>query len=642
MAVNTINARNDCGALGPTYVNAVVSMDLADVSTLQPYANSAATTRMGTPQQLTLSDLATDCPKSSDISTNGAINNYHPIDDTFNRCNPRLQIPVQIKRLGYPYWKHCSNDDYVFGIYDPPGAVPPATNLIPTTTPTVVTATYEPPSTVPTAVPDQASSTSASQTTPVVAASTPVNSPPSSASADPVVSAPVTYNPGNSDPSTPANTVNTPTTTVAGIAPGIVPGSSPGTSVGNALTSPANAGTPPANAGTSPANVGTSPGIVGTSPANIGTSPGNSVGTPASSSIVAVVGSSTINVVAASSGIVLPNGSTASVGAVVTLSGGASPVTVSVGSSGVNFGGGGQTTYVPLPTSSSTPVAVAIATIGSNVISAVPSATSVVIGSQTAYLNGAAVTQDGNAVKLTPTGVVVGNLTDGSTNTYNLPTQAAQPVAAMPFATVGGQVISATPGATAVTIGGQAVTSNGSPITLAGSNAVATLGSSGLIIQYSAGIVSSFALPTATPTDVQATVDGIPITAQVGVSTVIIGTQTLTVGGPPITLSGNQVATLGTGGLVIQAPGGVISTVSMSATTSSSQSIGTLNSNSTTSTSESTAAGAGSGTSQTGGSSGATTAPTVKGSSSMGGKIDIRRIFVLITAFITIGPTTII
>jgi hypothetical protein len=74
-------------------------MDLTDVYTLQPYANAQATTPLGPPQILSLSDLATDCPQTQ-LSNSAAITNTHPIADTFDRCNPRLIPPIEVKRLG--------------------------------------------------------------------------------------------------------------------------------------------------------------------------------------------------------------------------------------------------------------------------------------------------------------------------------------------------------------------------------------------------------------------------------------------------------------------------------------------------------------------------------------------------------------
>ena len=99
--VNTIFGENNCGPLGPTYSNAVFSMDLTDVSTLQPYQDNTATTRMGPPRQLVLSDLEFNCLNTyGTFSTDGAYINTHPVYGNYNRCHPRYVFPIQLKRLG--------------------------------------------------------------------------------------------------------------------------------------------------------------------------------------------------------------------------------------------------------------------------------------------------------------------------------------------------------------------------------------------------------------------------------------------------------------------------------------------------------------------------------------------------------------
>lgn len=99
--VNTMFAENNCGPLGPTYANAVVSMDLTDVSTLQPYADHTVTTRMGQPKQLNLSDLQYNCLNTyGTFSTDGAYINTHPVYGNYNRCYPRFVFPIQLKRIG--------------------------------------------------------------------------------------------------------------------------------------------------------------------------------------------------------------------------------------------------------------------------------------------------------------------------------------------------------------------------------------------------------------------------------------------------------------------------------------------------------------------------------------------------------------
>jgi hypothetical protein len=101
MVVNTISGYNWCGALGPTFSSAVISMDITDVSTLQPYSDAAAATRMGGPQQLTLTDLE-HCPKTEKEPENiwSKIFDPHPNKDQYNRCNPHLVMPLQMKQLG--------------------------------------------------------------------------------------------------------------------------------------------------------------------------------------------------------------------------------------------------------------------------------------------------------------------------------------------------------------------------------------------------------------------------------------------------------------------------------------------------------------------------------------------------------------
>jgi hypothetical protein len=61
-------------------------------------------------------------------------------DDT--RCNPFLVVPAAVKRYGYPYWLHCNVTNNKFGLFDPPYAIPPVIDLVPTE-PTTTTAVVE-------------------------------------------------------------------------------------------------------------------------------------------------------------------------------------------------------------------------------------------------------------------------------------------------------------------------------------------------------------------------------------------------------------------------------------------------------------------------------------------------------------------
>ena len=203
-----------------------------------------------------------------------------------------------------------------------------------------------------------------------------------------------------------------------------------------------------------------------------------------SASGIVVVGSQTISAAPSSSGIVLPNGLTASIGAITTLTDNSGSVAVvSVASSGVYIAGSGSS----------------------------------------------------------PPQII---------------------------ATIAGQTISAAPGASTVIINGQAVSSGSAPVTLAGTNDVASLGSEGLVVAYSGGSVTTYAVPFATEVQaglVSATIAGVLVTASASASVLAIGSQTLTLGGEVKTLAGGVVASLGASGIVLQSPGGGISTVALSA-----------------------------------------------------------------------------
>lgn len=156
------------------------------------------------------------------------------------------------------------------------------------------------------------------------------------------------------------------------------------------------------------------------------------------------------------------------------------------------------------------------------------------------------------------------------------------------LATLSGNLIFYTPGATTVVLlSSQTITEGAPPITLAGTNNVAVLGSGGLMVQYPAGVVSYFTFPTPIPSAVPVIIpaavgglgssivgnlDNIPVVALPGGSAVLVGTQTVSMGGPAIVLSDSAVVAWATGGLVIQRPGGIVSTMALTqlATLSSS------------------------------------------------------------------------
>jgi hypothetical protein len=132
MAANSCGDTKTC-QIGPTASDIVFAMNLADVSTLVP-TNPGDNAERAHRTQLTLNDLGTDCPQTADATYTGPQNWGDAVKEfssytknEFNRCNPRLAIPMAIKQYGYPYWKHCNIWGNEFGWFDPPGAVPTVT-----------------------------------------------------------------------------------------------------------------------------------------------------------------------------------------------------------------------------------------------------------------------------------------------------------------------------------------------------------------------------------------------------------------------------------------------------------------------------------------------------------------------------------
>src|SRR5450432_394365 len=106
MIFNTIFATNRCGPLGGTTRDAIIAFDLADVSTIVPYTNKQQTDSQST-SRLALNDLDRNCPKS--VDTEFLAIQSHPMNNTINRCNPKLAFGNFVKDLGLPYWNHCNN-----------------------------------------------------------------------------------------------------------------------------------------------------------------------------------------------------------------------------------------------------------------------------------------------------------------------------------------------------------------------------------------------------------------------------------------------------------------------------------------------------------------------------------------------------
>ncbi|KGO63132.1 hypothetical protein PEX2_041460 [Penicillium expansum] len=131
MVVSTLYGWNPCGLLGPSTSREVFAFDLTEVSTLVPYTALTETARRAT-RQLYLSDLGVKC--STEYNKTELATQTHPMKSDDTRCNPFLVVPAAVKQFGYPYRLHCGVANNKFGLFDPPYAIPPTDELIPTTT----------------------------------------------------------------------------------------------------------------------------------------------------------------------------------------------------------------------------------------------------------------------------------------------------------------------------------------------------------------------------------------------------------------------------------------------------------------------------------------------------------------------------
>jgi hypothetical protein len=207
------------------------------------------------------------------------------------------------------------------------------------------------------------------------------------------------------------------------------------------------------------------------------------------------------------------------------------------------------------------------------IISAAPGKSDVVVGSQTLSAGGGPITiSGGGVVSIAPSGggVVISN--SGEVSTIALPSAPVNHPPVQTLGVVAGQTIAgAVVGSSQLVVGSQTLSVGGPVVTLIG-NQVASLGSSGLVIQAPSGVVSTYSIQTSTPALIGViagqTVSGVAL----GSSSALVGSQTFTIGGPIATLPGNQVASLGVNGLVVQAPGGVVTTIPVQLGQSYSQS----------------------------------------------------------------------
>jgi len=362
-----------------------------------------------------------------------------------------------MKSVGLPYWRHCGNDNGHFGIFDPPGAVPPVQGIFPTKAPVPAPA----PAPAPTAQPPPAIS--------------PLPSP---------TAVPVALEP-QPEPGKPESAQQT---NMPPLAPNPIVAPHPSPSNPD-LVAPVNQNTSPITPIQSeaiPENLPNIPNLPNQSaqPPNPSVQPVNNA-SPQQPDVIAVIGSNTIH--AGTSGIVLPGVAPASIGEIVTLTDSNNKgVVVSVGSSGIHVGTGASATYIANPTipplapptdGALTPVV----TLNGEVIHAKPGATTLVIKEQTLTAGGPPVTLSGtdNVAILSHNGLII-QYPGGSASYFSLPTVA--PMQPQP-----------SKDASIVVYEGNTLSVGGPPATMT-DNAVVSLGPSGVVIQRPSGTESTIPL----------------------------------------------------------------------------------------------------------------------------------------------------
>ncbi|CAG8952317.1 hypothetical protein HYFRA_00001062 [Hymenoscyphus fraxineus] len=515
IVLETVAASNKCGQLGPTFTHYPLAINPEEVSTLQLFGNADDKSMIGAPQMLDLNDIATDCERAAfegRTITNGPYWTTHPYaHDNFNRCSPRISWPPQLQSLGYKYWEHCTRLNDENGLFDPPGAVPPLSSgagLLPPPAPTRADRII--PSSTPAATIQNPVPVQPSNTSPPQ----PVVPPPTAVEDRPVQQPTPSAQP--SQPNQPSHPSNP-----------LVPVVPPNQSSSEA----AQAGQPdqpssqaaqvgqPSSPAPLPGNDDRKgPGPTSTSPTTSSAAIPSNVPQEPPVSVVAIVGGNTISAKVDSPNIILPDGLTANVGSLAMITNSdnnKAPIVVSVAPSGI---------YVVSVGDGSTPS------------------------------------------QFYPNPVVVNSGAPTPLANPEVPNQPSKPIA-----TVAGEVINIIPGASTIVIKGQTISSGGTPVAIAGNEIVATLGSSGLIVQSAGGAVSTYAIPTPvapfqpaiTTPSIIGTVNGNAIIAAPGGSSVIIGSETLKIGGSPMTLSGEEVISLGPSGIIVQEAGGGVKTLSL-------------------------------------------------------------------------------
>lgn len=153
MVVNTIYGYNSAGRVGPSGTSLIFPLDLYEVSTMVPGMTSSS-------RQITLNDLATDCPQSEPAEVIATMAPGGP-------CDPILVAPDKVRSWASPCGA-CG----AFGLFDPPYAIPALGGpLVPVPVTTTMVAPPQPETTT-TTTPNgpEPVSTSTTTTPPAVAA----------------------------------------------------------------------------------------------------------------------------------------------------------------------------------------------------------------------------------------------------------------------------------------------------------------------------------------------------------------------------------------------------------------------------------------------------------------------------------------
>ncbi|ESZ97341.1 hypothetical protein SBOR_2271 [Sclerotinia borealis F-4128] len=503
-AINTMKATDLCGKqVGPTIKNYAVGYDVTDVYTMQPFANTKVKTRMGDPKQLQLSDLRTDCPQTTILPEDifDYLETNHVVLGEDSRCNPILSWPTDLRLAAGEFWTTCGRHwGGKLGIFDPPIPVTACTGDASTCLYGSTKISSAPATTTELGGPTPAP---ADQITTIPAVPIPtISAGPSSTGnegfASLVVSA-KSFLASSSSTAALSEDRNR-----MGPATVFFPKQSTSTAVAvpsfessiEISPNPADPSYPP----TASASITSDTKSHSTSP---------SLPSP---TVIAIVGSKPFFAVPGSSGIILPSGFTASVGAVVTITDALNnPVIMSEDSSNIFVG---SESYI------------------------VPTALSVL----------------SNLINLANIDVVNGQIISIATGSS---------ISGAPIATVAGQTISS---------GGSAATLYEGKIASLGVDGVVIQGSGG----YCTTIPIPNPTAPVTPASlIDIGILGghtISVGDMKGNSVAIVAGQTLSYGGPIATLSGGNIVSLGVNGVVIQAPSGKATTIPIPKTASASAS----------------------------------------------------------------------